>query len=119
MIDVVSAAMSKIERKTTATALPNGMCENAIGRLLKTSDEPLLGSSPALKSDGKIIKPASTAMRVFTTAVMVAVCISFSSLLRKLDNVIITPKPSESAKKTCPKTSIKSLGVILAKSTPR
>ena len=71
---------------------------------------------PKVKSDGKIIKPASTAITVFSTPVMMEVCTKLSSFLTKLESVIIVAKPSERAKKTCPKTSIKSFAFILEKS---
>ena len=51
--------------------------------------------------------------------VMIEILTSPSSFLTKLESVIITPKPSESAKNTCPKTSTKSFKLIFEKSGVR
>ena len=55
-------------------------------------------------------------MTVFKMPVMIEILTSPSSFLTKLESVIITPNPSESAKKTCPKTSTKSFKLIFEKS---
>ena len=65
------------------------------------------------------MKPAMTATSVLMIPVMTAVFTMSSFWLRCEESVIITPKPSDNAKKTCPKTSRRSFGVIFEKSGMR
>ena len=98
--EVVSAAITKSMKNTMAKKLPKAMCEKAIGSVLNTKLGPESGDKPELKSDGKIIKPANTAITVLIRPVITAVLTKFSSLFRWLDKVIITPKPKDRAKNT-------------------
>ena len=116
---MVSAASINSIKKAIIKNVPPCICEKTIGRLSKTRLGPLFGSTPKLKRDGKIINPANTAIKVLTMPVINDVLSHCSFLCKCDDNVIITPNPSESAKNTCPKTSTKSLTVILLKSGVR
>ena len=44
--------------------LPNGNCSKTLGKVMKTSSGPVVGSMPKLKTAGKIMTPASTATSV-------------------------------------------------------
>ena len=65
-----------------AKKFPKAMCEKAMGSVLKTSEGPESGLRPALKSDGKIMKPARMAISVLMMPVMTAVFTMLSSFLR-------------------------------------
>ena len=71
--EVVSAAIRSREKKITANTGPAHILENTIGRLWNTSVGPELGATPKLKREGKIIKPANTAINVLVIAVITAV----------------------------------------------
>lgn len=71
--EVVNAAIRSSEKKITANTDLAHICENTIGKLWNTKVGPESGATPKLKSDGKIIKPASMAMMVLVIAVITAV----------------------------------------------
>ena len=82
VIDVVKAAISNKPKKIIAKNLPAHKWENTIGKLWNTKVGPALGSIPKVNKDGKIIKPANTAIMVLVKPVITAVWIKFSSLFK-------------------------------------
>ena len=80
--EVVNAATTNKPKKITAKTVPPHIFEKTIGKLWKTSVGPESGATPKLNKDGKIIKPASTAITVFIIPVIVAVLTKFSPLSR-------------------------------------
>ena len=59
-----SAATTSRAKNTTASPWPNGSCWNTAGMVMKVRPGPEAGSMPVAASTGKIIRPASTAMRL-------------------------------------------------------
>ncbi|MNJ22075.1 hypothetical protein D3C77_164420 [compost metagenome] len=59
-----SAATTSRAKKTTASPWPKGSCWNTAGMVMKVRPGPEAGSMPVAASTGKIIKPASTAIRL-------------------------------------------------------
>ncbi|MNH33343.1 hypothetical protein D3C79_938480 [compost metagenome] len=58
------AATTSRAKNTTANPWPKGNCWNTAGIVIKVRPGPEAGSMPVAASTGKIISPASTAMRL-------------------------------------------------------
>ena len=70
----VRAATTSSRKKIVDQTMLNGMPLKMLGRVMKTSEGPDVGSMPTLKTAGKTITPASTATSVSRIVTFRAVC---------------------------------------------